>query len=239
MTRRISTPLDGLTGPAVHAVEQAAEGATVTVELWSDALVEQLTAKPPAFPLAERRYMAEALRWVDAIEVVDHAQSNGAADESVRYPDPPPCPDNPPGKHLGKKVLVTGCFDLMHSGHVRFFEEASAYGDLYVVVGHDANIRLLKGNDRPLIDERQRCYLCNAIRNVTGALVSTGEGWLDAAPEVERLRPDIYLVNEDGDHPQKADFCREHGLEYVVLPRTPPPGLTPRSSTQLRETMDR
>ncbi|MEM6561703.1 MAG: adenylyltransferase/cytidyltransferase family protein [Planctomycetota bacterium] len=226
MSRRISTPLDGLTGPNVRAVEGA--GGSVTVELWSDALVEKLTGAAPKFPLVERRYMAEALRWVDAIEVVDDADR--AATPNGNYPDPPTCPLSPPGK----KVLVTGCFDLMHSGHVRFFEEASAFGDLYVIVGHDANIRLLKGDDRPLIDQRERAYLCNAIRHVTLAVVSTGEGWLDAAPEIERLQPDIYLVNEDGDHPQKRDFCRTHGLEYVVLPRTPPPGLTPRSSTQLR-----
>ena len=50
-----------------------------------------------------------------------------------------------------KKVVVTGCYDWLHSGHVRFFEEVSGYGDLYAVVGHDANIRLLKGEGHPLL----------------------------------------------------------------------------------------
>ena len=57
------------------------------------------------------------------------------------FPEPPPMP-SPPGR---KKVVVTGCYDWFHSGHVRFTEEVSAYGDLYVILGHDANIRLLKG----------------------------------------------------------------------------------------------
>jgi cytidyltransferase-like protein len=49
------------------------------------------------------------------------------------------------GDSQRKRVIVTGCYDWFHSGHVQFFEEVSAYGDLYVIVGHDANIRLLKG----------------------------------------------------------------------------------------------
>ena len=63
------------------------------------------------------------------------------------FPVPPPMPSTP-GR---KKVVVTGCYDWFHSGHVRFCEEVSAYGDLYVIVGHDANIRLLKGEGHPLI----------------------------------------------------------------------------------------
>ena len=38
-----------------------------------------------------------------------------------------------------KRVVVTGCFDWLHSGHVRFFLDAAAHGDLYVVVGSDEN----------------------------------------------------------------------------------------------------
>ena len=44
-----------------------------------------------------------------------------------------------------------------------------------------------------------------------------------AEPEVIKLRPDIYLVNEDGDRTEKQAFCRQHGLEYVVLKRLPRP----------------
>ena len=55
-----------------------------------------------------------------------------------------------------KKVVVTGCYDWFHSGHVRFFEEVSVFGDLYVVIGHDANIRLLKGEGHPLVPQDER-----------------------------------------------------------------------------------
>jgi len=133
-----------------------------------------------------------------------------------------------------KKVLVTGCYDWFHSGHVRFFEEASVLGDLYVVVGHDANLRALKGEGHPLFPQEERRYLVQSVRYVKHALISTGQGWLDAEPEIQRLRPDIYVVNEDGDRPVKREYCAQHGLEYRVLQRLPKDGLSPRQSTRLR-----
>jgi cytidyltransferase-like protein len=133
-----------------------------------------------------------------------------------------------------RKVIVTGCFDWFHSGHVRFFEEVSELGDLYVVVGHDDNVRLLKGKGHPMFSQDERRYMVHAIRYVKQALISTGHGWLDAEPEIERIKPDIYAVNEDGDKPEKREFCRQHGLEYVVLKRAPKEGLPRRTSTSLR-----
>ncbi len=131
-------------------------------------------------------------------------------------------------------MIVTGCYDWFHSGHVRFFEEASALGDLYVVVGHDANIKLLKGEGHPLISQAERRYLVHAVRCVCQALISTGHGWMDAEPEVALIKPHFYVVNEDGDKPEKRAFCAAHGIEYVVLKRLPKAGLPRRESTLLR-----
>ncbi|HEY9054515.1 MAG TPA: adenylyltransferase/cytidyltransferase family protein, partial [Rectinemataceae bacterium] len=102
-----------------------------------------------------------------------------------------------------KRVVVTGCFDWLHTGHVRFFEEASAYGELTVVVGHDENIRLLKGEGHPLFSQEERQYVVGSIRHVARALVSSGSGWLDAEPEIIALKADRYIVNADGDKPEK------------------------------------
>jgi cytidyltransferase-like protein len=133
-----------------------------------------------------------------------------------------------------KRVIVTGCYDWFHSGHVRFFEETSALGDLYVVVGHDANIKLLKGEGHPLISQAERRYMVHSVRCVCQALISTGHGWMDAEPEVALIKPHFYVVNEDGDKPEKRAFCAEHGIEYVVLKRLPKEGLPRRESTLLR-----
>lgn len=146
------------------------------------------------------------------------------------FPELPPMP-GAPGR---KKVVVTGCYDWFHSGHVRFCEEVSGYGDLYVIVGHDANIRLLKGEGHPLLPEDERRYVVGSIKYVKQSLISSGDGWLDADPEIKRLKPDIYAVNEDGDKGGKREYCQKNGIEYLVLKRTPAPGLPKRTSTDLR-----
>jgi cytidyltransferase-like protein len=133
-----------------------------------------------------------------------------------------------------KKVIVTGCYDWLHTGHIRFFEEVAELGDLYVAVGNDANVRNLKGEGHPLFREELRRYMVQSIRYVKQAVLTKGMGWMDAAPNIAEIRPDIYAVNEDGDKPEKQAFCAEHGLEYVVLQRRPKEGLTRRSSTDLR-----
>lgn len=146
------------------------------------------------------------------------------------FPEPPPMPSEP-GR---KRVIATGCYDWFHSGHARFTEEASAYGDLYLCLGSDANVRLLKGNGHPLLTEQERRYVVGSIKYVKQALITTGTGWVDADPEIRRLKPDIYIVNEDGDKGGKREYCEKLGIQYLVLKRTPSPGLPPRSSTILR-----
>jgi cytidyltransferase-like protein len=151
--------------------------------------------------------------------------------EGFPMPVHPYIPDQPDRK----KVVVTGCYDWLHSGHIRFFEEVSELGDLYVVVGHDANVRHLKGEGHPLFSQEERVYMVQSIRYVTQAHLTSGWGWMDAEPEItQTIRPQLYAVNEDGDVPEKRAFCVDHGLEYVVLKRKPKTGLPRRESTHLR-----
>jgi cytidyltransferase-like protein len=152
------------------------------------------------------------------------------AEELKGFPEPPPLAPTP-GQ---KKVVVTGSYDWFHSGHIRFFEEVSTYGDLYVIVGHDANIRLLKGEGHPLLSQDERRYVVGSIKFVKQVLISGGDGWLDADPEIRWLKPDIYAVNDDGDRGAKREYCEKLGIEYLVLKRAPSPGLPKRSSTDLR-----
>ena len=134
---------------------------------------------------------------------------------------------------MAKKVFVSGCYDLLHSGHVEFFKEASQYGDLYVGIGSDSTIQALKGH-KTLYSEQERLFMVKAIRYVTDAFVNAGSGVMDFIPTVEALRPDVFVVNEDGSKPEKERFCRERGIEYVVLKRKPSEGLEARSSTDLK-----
>ncbi len=103
-----------------------------------------------------------------------------------------------------------------------------------MVLGNDANVRELKGEGHPRFPAEERRYMVSAVRFVGTALIATGMGWLDAEPEIELLKPELYAVNADGDRPEKRRFCEERGIRYVVLTRAPRPGLPARSSTELR-----
>lgn len=263
----VTGSFDDLRSPQVRFLEVAAQRGDLQVMLWSDAVVKERTGKAPKFPLEERRYFVEALRYVNkvtevanldsrdilpikdappALWLVDQASTSPALkqycakfgiayqvipdQEIVGFPHPGLL-SPPPGR---KKVIITGCYDWLHTGHVRFFEEVSEYGSVYAVVGHDANIALLKGAGHPQFSQDERAYMVGSIRYVTQALISSGMGWLDAEPEILKIKPDIYAVNEDGDKPEKKDYCQKHGIEYLVLKRLPRPGLPRRQSTDLR-----
>jgi cytidyltransferase-like protein len=171
--------------------------------------------------------------------ILDFCQANSIPCRIIRHQQlagfPLPGQDEFPLRTNRKKVVVTGCYDWLHSGHVRFFEEVSELGDLYVVVGHDANVRNLKGEGHPLFSQEERLYMVQSIRYVTRAYLTSGWGWMDAEPEITQvIRPELYAVNEDGDVPEKRAFCNQHGIEYVVLKRKPKDGLPRRESTHLR-----
>lgn len=133
-----------------------------------------------------------------------------------------------------KKVFVSGCYDMLHSGHVAFFKEASKYGDLYVGIGSDKTIENLK-NRKTVYSEKERLYMVKAIRYVKDAFVNSGSGIMDFVETVDKVKPDIFVVNSDGGNDTKREFCKQRGIEYVVLEREPEAGLKARSTTALRK----
>ena len=262
----VSGGFDDIRSRDLRFLEEAAKLGELTVLLWPDATLEKVIGKAPKFPLRERSYFLNAVRyvsrvveadaatdfntlprdfhggvWADYEPTANTAREKFAASNKINYriftavelggfPEPPPMP-SPPDR---KKIVATGCFDWFHSGHVRFTEEASTYGDLYLCLGSDANVRLLKGDGHPLLSEEERRYVVGSIKFVKQALITTGSGWLDADPEIRRLKPDIYIVNEEGDKGGKREYCQKLGIEYLVLKRIPAKGLPNRSSTDLR-----
>lgn len=134
---------------------------------------------------------------------------------------------------MSKKVFVSGCYDLLHSGHVAFFKEASSYGDLIVGIGSDRTVEELKGR-LTINSEAERLYMVKAIRYVTDAFVNSGSGMLDFVAQLKELQPDYFVVNEDGFSPMKKELCEELGIELLVLNRIPSAGLPERSTTSLR-----
>jgi len=99
-------------------------------------------------------------------------------------------------RRRGERVVFTsGCFDLLHVGHLRSLEEARRQGDRLVVgVNSDASVRRIKGAGRPIVSERQRAELLAALACVDSVVVFAG-----ATPRalISRLMPDVYAKGGD------------------------------------------
>ena len=266
----VTGSFDDMRSSDIRFLEEAARRGELHVFLWSDEVVRRLDGVSPKFPLEERMYLLQAIRYVNQVHLVNQlADRDSLSTQVERYAGtwvvnerddnhqkrvicaangmkyqvvkqailkifPKNHNNSPEEQSHNKKVLVTGCYDWFHSGHVRFFEEVSELGDLYVVVGSDQNVQLLKGEGHPMFPQEERRYVVQSIRFVKQALISSGDGWMDAEPEIAWIKPDIYAVNEDGDKPEKRSFCEAHGIQYVVLKREPKEGLPKRQSVDLR-----
>lgn len=135
---------------------------------------------------------------------------------------------------MSKKVFVSGCYDLLHSGHIEFFRQAAEYGDVYVGIGSDATIEEYK-HHKPMFPEQERLFMVKAVRYVTDAVINQGHGVIDFLPTLDMIKPDVFVVNEEGGSDVKKNICAERGIEYVELQRTPHEGLEARSSTSLKK----
>jgi glycerol-3-phosphate cytidylyltransferase-like family protein len=123
---------------------------------------------------------------------------------------------------------------MLHSGHVAFFKEAAAYGDLYVALGSDKTIFGLKG--RATVNaEQERLFMVRSVAYVHDAFISQGSGVFDFEKELREMKPDFFVVNTDGHVPEKRALCEELGIAYIVLERMPLDGLEARSTTSLRQ----
>lgn len=121
---------------------------------------------------------------------------------------------------MGKTVLASGVFDLLHYGHVRFLEEAKRLGGpsarLVVIVARDKTVERLKGR-RPIIPEDQRRALVEALRVVDEALLGYED--LNLAAVLERVRPDIIAVgyDQEGIEIEVKRIVDERGLNIKVV----------------------
>ena len=132
-----------------------------------------------------------------------------------------------------KKVFVSGCYDLLHSGHVEFFKQASQFGDLYVGIGSDATYLEYK-HRKPMFPQEERLFMVKNIKAVKEAYINEGSGVIDFIPTLDIVKPDIFVVNAEGGSPAKRQLCEERGIQYIELERTPHEGLEARSSSSLK-----
>ena len=134
---------------------------------------------------------------------------------------------------MNKKVFVSGCYDLLHSGHVEFFKQASQFGDLYVGIGSDATYLEYK-HRKPMFPQEERLFMVSNIKFVKEAYINEGNGVIDFLPTLDIVKPDIFVVNAEGGSDTKRQLCEERGIQYIELERTPAEGLQARSSSSLK-----
>jgi cytidyltransferase-like protein len=132
------------------------------------------------------------------------------------------------------KVFVSGCYDILHAGHLQFFSEARALGDQLTVCFASSDVLWLHKKRRSSLPDEHKRALLEALDMVDAVVVGTGpEEGLDFKDEFLRLKPDILAVTEDDQYGDlKKALCEKTGTRYVVLPKTPPL-FAPISTTQI------
>jgi D-beta-D-heptose 7-phosphate kinase/D-beta-D-heptose 1-phosphate adenosyltransferase len=138
-------------------------------------------------------------------------------------------------------AFCSGCYDVMQSGHVVFFQQCREFADALVVgVGRDSVIRKLKGPKRPINPENNRLYLVAALQDVDYAILNDEDmimpGKIDYFSIIKQLRPNVLVLNDDDSAvAEKRDLCDKLGIELKLVSRTVPEYLTATSSTEIIE----
>lgn len=123
---------------------------------------------------------------------------------------------------VNKVVLVGGCFDLLHYGHISFLKQAKALGDrLVVALESDENVRRMKGPNRPIHTQNQRKQMLEALSVVSEIIslppMSTDQEYFDL---VTKIKPHIIAVTSgDSILDKKQKQANQVGAKLVVIPR--------------------
>lgn len=121
-----------------------------------------------------------------------------------------------------KKVFVSGCYDILHGGHVEFFSQAKTFGD-YLVVSVAGDEVLWKHKQRkPSIPAEHKTRLLQSLKMIDEVVIGNDdEIGLDFKSEFLRIKPQVLVVTEDDKYEdKKRALCQEVGAEYIKLPKT-------------------
>ena len=119
-------------------------------------------------------------------------------------------------------VLVGGCFDLLHYGHIKFLEEAKSHGDwLVIALGSDENVRRMKGNSRPIHSQKQRKEMLEALSVVDEVIsllpMRTDLEYFDF---VKKIRPSVIAITQgDPLEGKKEEQTKIVDAELIIIPK--------------------
>ncbi len=133
-----------------------------------------------------------------------------------------------------RHIFISGCYDIIHAGHVQFFREAKALGDFLTVSFASSDVLWEHKQRRSSLPDEHKKGILEALDMVDQVVIGTGtDHGLDFLGDFRRLRPDVLAVTEDDQYgDKKRELCAEIGAEYVILPKTPPK-YEPVSTSQL------
>ena len=114
-------------------------------------------------------------------------------------------------KAKGKRIVFTnGCFDLLHYGHVKYLESAKRKGDILIAaINCDASVKRIKGNKRPIINEKDRAGIIAALESVDYVVLFKED---TPSKIIKLLKPDILIKGADWD--KKGIVGRDFVLSY-------------------------
>jgi FAD synthetase len=121
-----------------------------------------------------------------------------------------------------KKILVGGCFDLIHFGHVSFLKQAKAQGDyLIVALESDESVKRMKGDLRPIHTQTQRKEMLESLSFVDEVIpLPPMHGDKDYFDFVTKIKPDVIAVTEgDPVQDKKQKQVDMIGAKLVVIPK--------------------
>ncbi len=123
-----------------------------------------------------------------------------------------------------KKIFVSGCYDIIHAGHVQFFAEARALGDHLTVCFASDEVLWHHKERRSSLPQDHKLELLRSMSVVDDVVIGESEEMgLDFQDHFRRVKPDILAVTEDDQYEAlKEALCDEVGAKYVRLPKTPP-----------------
>ncbi|MFO8026694.1 MAG: adenylyltransferase/cytidyltransferase family protein [Opitutales bacterium] len=133
-----------------------------------------------------------------------------------------------------KKVFISGCYDILHGGHIQFFKEARALGDNLTVCFASDKVLWEHKKRRTSIPQDHKLALMSALDIVDQVVIGDcDELGLDFKEHFLEIRPDVLAVTEDDQYEaQKRELCAQVGAEYIRLPKTPPQ-FTPVSTSSI------
>lgn len=135
-----------------------------------------------------------------------------------------------------KTILMNGCYDVLHLGHIRSFNQALAYGTrLIVAINSDRAIRQLKGNSRPINVESDRVEFLRSIRGIDDVVVFDST---DVSSLLASLKPDVWVKSgytEDTVDKKEYEIAKKLGIRVVFLPVTQRLSTTEISQKLMRE----